>query len=108
MNIHKNPFLVVALICGVWLGQSCVKNTTSEAEEGKLVLAGPFFGNDDLRGIYIFDVESLEEARDLTHSDPAIQAGSLVMEFKEWYGSAALVGVNETHNTLMKKQITEN
>ena len=83
-------------------------NITRMAEEGKLVLAGPFFGNDDLRGIYIFDVQSLKEAEDLTNSDPAIQAGSLAMELKEWYGSAALVGVNETHKKLMKKQITEN
>ncbi len=83
-------------------------NITRMAEEGKLVLAGPFFGNDDLRGIYIFDVQSLQEAEDLTNSDPAIQAGSLVMELKEWYGSAALVGINETHQKLMKKQITEN
>jgi hypothetical protein len=73
-----------------------------------LVLAGPFFGNDDLRGIYIFDVQSLQEAEDLTNSDPAIEAGSLVIELKEWYGSAALVGVNETHKSLMKKQIAEN
>ena len=83
-------------------------NITRMAEEGKLVLAGPFFGNDDLRGIYIFDVQSLQEAEELTNSDPAVQAGSLVMELKEWYGSAALVGVNETHNKLMKKQITDN
>ena len=83
-------------------------NITRMAEEGKLVLAGPFFGNDDLRGIYIFDVQSLQEAEDLTNSDPAIEAGSLVMELKEWYGSAALVGVNETHKSLMKTQITEN
>ena len=85
-----------------------LENITRMAEEGKLVLAGPFFGNDDLRGIYIFDVQSLQEAEDLTNSDPAIQAGSLVMELKEWYGSAALVGVNETHKSLMKTQITEN
>ncbi len=83
-------------------------NITKMAEEGKLVLAGPFFGNDDLRGIYIFDVQSLQEAEELTNSDPAVQAGSLVMDLMEWYGSAALVGVNETHNKLMKKQITDN
>lgn len=83
-------------------------NITRMAEEGKLVLAGPFFGNDDLRGIYIFDVQSIKEAEDLTNSDPAILEGSLVMELKEWYGSAALVGVNETHNSLMKKQISDN
>ncbi len=85
-----------------------MENISRMAEEGKLVLAGPFFGNDDLRGIYIFDVQSLQEAEELTNSDPAIQAGALEMELKEWYGSAALVGINEIHESLMKKQITEN
>ncbi len=84
-----------------------LKNITKMAEEGKLVVAGPFFGEGDMRGIYIFNVESLEEARTLTESDPAIKAGSLVMELKEWYCSAALMAVNDIHNTLTKKSITE-
>ncbi|MEM6804496.1 MAG: YciI family protein [Bacteroidota bacterium] len=80
-------------------------NIGKMAEAGKLVIAGPFFGNDDLRGIYIFDVESLEEAKALTETDPAIQAGSLIMELKEWYGSAALMGINEVHPKLAKTEI---
>ncbi len=72
------------------------------AEAGKLVLAGPFFGDGDLRGIYIFDVETMEEAEALTKSDPAIQAGSLVMELIPWYGSAALMEVNEIHKKIAK------
>lgn len=80
-----------------------LKNIHAMAEAGKLVLAGPFFGNDDLRGIYIFNVATLEEAEELTRSDPAIQAGSLVMELKEWYGSAALLAVNEIHESIAKE-----
>lgn len=83
-------------------------NIQKMAEEGKLVLAGPFFGSDDLRGIYIFNVESIEEAENLTNTDPAIKAGILAMELKEWYGSAALMAVNDIHKTLAKKSITEN
>jgi len=75
------------------------------AKEGKLVLAGPFFGNDDLRGIYIFNVKTIEEAKKLTNSDPAIQAGSLIMELKEWYGSAALMLLNENHKKVSKSEI---
>lgn len=75
------------------------------AEEGKLILAGPFFGNDDLRGIYIFNVSSIVEAEKLTNTDPAIKAGSLVMDLKEWYGSAALMEVNETHHKISKIKI---
>lgn len=75
------------------------------AEEGKLALAGPFFGDGDLRGIYIFAVETIEEAEALTNSDPAIQEGSLVMELQEWYGSAALMAVNDIHTRIGKIQI---
>ena len=70
------------------------------AEEGKLVLAGPFFGDGDLRGIYIFNVTTVEEAKELTETDPAIQQGTLVMELYPWYGSAGLMQVNELHNKI--------
>lgn len=84
-----------------------LENIGRMAEEGKLVLAGPFLGSQDLRGIYIFNVESILEAEELTNSDPAIQAGSLEMELFEWYGSAALMEVNNIHKTLAKKGITD-
>ena len=87
------------------LQRAHLDNINRMAEEGKLVLAGPFGGNDDLRGIYVFNVGSVEEAKALTESDPAIQYGSLVMELKEWYGSAALVGLNELHKQIQKKSI---
>jgi uncharacterized protein YciI len=67
------------------------------AAAGKLVLAGPFEDAGELRGIYIFDVRTVAEAEALTKTDPAIQAGSLVMELHPWYGSAALMMVNEVH-----------
>ena len=36
-------------------------------------------------------------------TDPAVQAGRLVMELHPWYGSAALMTVNETHKRVAKK-----
>ncbi|GGQ07080.1 YciI family protein [Shewanella litoralis] len=65
-------------------------------------MAGPFLTDGELRGIYIFDVETIEQAQQLTATDPAIKAGSLVMELVPWYGSAALMEVNAIHNTLAK------
>lgn len=87
------------------LQRAHLDNISRLAEEGKLVLAGPFFGNDDLRGIYIFNVQSIEEAASLTSTDPSIQAGVLVMELKEWYGSAALMAIGDLHSSLAKKDI---
>ncbi|MCB9188913.1 MAG: hypothetical protein H6600_08115 [Flavobacteriales bacterium] len=72
------------------------------ANEGKLVLAGPFYGDGDLRGIYIFDTDSIEEAASWTATDPAIIYGSLEMELIQWYGSAALMDVNELHQKAAK------
>ena len=82
-----------------------MENIGRLAKEGKLALAGPFLDNGELRGIYIFNVETLEEAKVLTESDPAVQAGSLVMELHPWYGSAALGLVNKYHSQLTKKKI---
>ena len=70
-----------------------------------MVLAGPFFGNGDIRGIYIFDVDNIEEAEALTNSDPAIQEGSLEMELVKWYGTAALLEINSLAKTISKKSI---
>ena len=77
-------------------------NIRRMSQAGQLVLAGPFLDGGDIRGIYIFAVESVEEAEELTATDPAIQAGRLVMEMHPWYGSAALKQVSKMHKRLRK------
>jgi uncharacterized protein YciI len=84
-----------------------LENIQRMAAEGKLVIAGPFMDDFEVRGIYIFNVATLEEARKLTQTDPAIIAGRLVMELHLWYGSAALMQVNATHKKLEKKNVAE-
>lgn len=81
-----------------------MENIQRMADLGKLVLAGPFLDKQDIRGIYIFNVETIEEAQQLTETDPAIKAGTLVMELHPWYGSAALMQVVSTHSTLSKEK----
>lgn len=83
--------------------QAHLANITRLADEGKLAVAGPFLDTGMYKGIYIFNTETVEEARILTESDPAIKAGRLIMELHPWYGSAALMGVYETHKKLQKK-----
>lgn len=73
------------------------------ADEGKLVLAGPFEDDGDIRGIFIFNVTTVEEAKALTETDPAIQAGRLIMELHPWYGSAAIMEMNALHVKVAKK-----
>lgn len=86
------------------LQQAHLANIRSMAESGQLVLAGPFMKNDqNLQGIYIFDVRTIEEARALTETDPAVKAGRLKMELIPWYGSATLPLINEWHEKINRK-----
>lgn len=55
-------------------------NIRRMAEAGQLVLAGPFLEDGDIKGIYIFAVETVEEAKELTDSDPMIQAGRVLLQ----------------------------
>ena len=89
------------------LQKAHLQNITRLANEGKLILAGPFMDDQSIKGIFIFNVTTIEEAKQLTETDPAIKAGSLVMELHPWYGSAALMQVVEIHKKLGKKSITD-
>lgn len=73
------------------------------AEEGKLAVAGPFGKNDkSYRGLYIFNVPTIEEAEKLVMLDPAVKAGVFVPDLTLWYGSAAMMIVPEMHKKLEK------
>jgi len=72
--------------------------------EGKLALAGPFDGVDGWRGLFVFAVPDIEEAKKLVATDPVIIKGEMVAEFHKYYGSAALMLVNEAHPKITKKR----
>ena len=105
--LYKGPNRDLDSAAAAELQLEHLQNIGIMAMEGKLALAGPFQGGGDLKGIYVFNAQTLEEARELTNSDPAIQAGILRMELKEWYGSAALMAVGDIHKTLSKKSLME-
>jgi hypothetical protein len=73
------------------------------ASARKLVLAGPLDGKDGLRGMFVFAVPDIDEAKKLVATDPTIARGELVAEYHTYYGSAALMQVNDTHGKLAKK-----
>jgi uncharacterized protein YciI len=84
-----------------------LKNITKLADAGKLVVAGPFMDEGEVEGIFIFDVTTIEEAKALTNTDPAIKAGVLVMQLRSFYCSAALMEVAKTHKKLAKKNFAD-
>ena len=78
-------------------------NINKLAAESKLAVAGPFGKNDKtFRGLYIFNVPTIEEAEKLVVLDPAVKAGVFVADMTLWYGSAALMSTNEIHKKISK------
>ena len=73
------------------------------ASEGKLALAGPFDGAEGWRGMFVFAVTEIDEAKELVATDPVVINGEMVPEFHKYYGSAALMLVNELHEKVQKE-----
>ena len=80
-----------------------MSNIQRLAEQKKLVIAGPLGNNDkNYRGIFIFNVKTLAEAKELLITDPAVQQKLFDAEMYEWYGSAALPEYLKTHEKIEK------
>lgn len=78
-------------------------NINRLAAEGKLALAGPYDGAEGWRGLFVFAVADVDEARRLVATDPVVSSGEMTPEFHRWWGSAALMLVNETHARVARK-----
>lgn len=69
-------------------------NMEKLANEGKLILAGPFMDQPleqgTLTGLFLLKAESLEAAQALADSDPGAIAGRFTMEVYPWYGPAGI------------------
>jgi uncharacterized protein YciI len=81
-----------------------MENIGRMAANKKLVVAGPIKKNDKTyRGIFILNVPSIEEAKVLLQTDPAIKHKLLAAELYQWYGSAALPVYLPAHDKIQKK-----
>jgi uncharacterized protein YciI len=54
------------------------------AASGKLVIAGPFTNAPPYAGVFVFKVNSVEEAKSLAEADPTVKAGRLAAEIHPW------------------------
>ena len=73
------------------------------AKAGKLLVAGPLGDQPDprWRGIELFRVETLEEAKRLAEEDPAVKAGRLEAVVMTWYtekGALSFPIADKLHN----------
>ena len=66
------------------LQKAHLANINRLAQMKKLVVAGPFGDNTTLRGIFVFKVASIDEAKALAETDPAVQAGRLAIQMHPW------------------------
>jgi uncharacterized protein YciI len=74
------------------------------ADEGKLVVAGPFGDKtNNWRGMFILAVDDIEEAKLLVATDPVIINGEMSAEYHSLYASAALMSVNNIHKQISPK-----
>lgn len=62
-------------------------NIRRMAETGKLLVAGPFTDDGDLRGLFVFRTGTLEEAKAMAEQDPAVKAGRLRLEWHPWFAA---------------------
>jgi uncharacterized protein YciI len=60
-----------------------IANIERLAKLGKLVVAGPFGDDGELRGIFVFRVSSMKEAEELAATDPMIKIDRLRLELHE-------------------------
>lgn len=79
-------------------------NINRLAAEGKLAVAGPLDGVEGRRGLFILAVADIDEAKRHVGTDPVIAKGEMVAEYHAYYGSAALMLVNATHDKVAKKK----
>jgi len=74
-----------------------LENIEKLVDNGKMVLAGPFGDDGDLRGLFFYKAESIEEAEELVSTDPAVKAGRLRVELHPWWGPKALENLIGDH-----------
>lgn len=108
------PYTIVMLTSGTMkienktqmnnLMKGHMANIGKLAEEGKIIVAGPFLekNKENYRGMFIFNTKSKEEAEQWVKTDPAVQAGVFSYVIFPWYGSAALPLYLKHHEEISK------
>lgn len=72
------------------------------SEAGILKVAGPLDGVNGWRGLFVLNVQTIEEAAKHVDTDPVIQNGEMVAEYHKFFSSAALMLIPELHEQVME------
>ena len=80
-------------------------NIARLVEQGIMIVAGPIGKNDKTyRGIFILNVKTIDDVKELLQTDPAVKEGLLDVELYNWYGSAALPEYLEYSDRIWKSK----
>lgn len=74
------------------------------ADEGHLLLAGPFIQEEDMRGLFVFDSNDKAQVKGWVESDPAVAAGRFKAEYYAWYSAAGLKEVMSIQSKITKQR----
>jgi uncharacterized protein YciI len=66
------------------LQQEHLNYMAGQAKDGKLIVAGPFTVDGDRRGIVVYRVPTMGEAKERAEADPMVKAGRLAVELHPW------------------------
>jgi uncharacterized protein YciI len=98
-ELPETPYTPENLILGFLMSGPNRKQSEAEAAEiqkghiayleemgrkGKLLAAGPFLEDADWRGLVIYRVGTVDEAKEIAAGDPAVKAGRLVLDARPW------------------------
>ncbi|MBV9127164.1 MAG: hypothetical protein JO117_03655 [Verrucomicrobia bacterium] len=86
--------------------QGHMANIQKLAAENKLVLAGPVLADNPqkLVGIFVFNTDNFDAAKEMLAGDPAVAAHLLEPELYAWYGTAALQEIPVEHGKIQKRK----
>jgi len=83
--LKKGPIRNQDTALAAKIQQAHMDNINKMATAGKLLVAGPFENDEELRGILIMDCKDSLEVVSLVNKDAAVIAGRLVFEVKPWW-----------------------
>ena len=64
---------------------------TKMYDDDKMSICGPLMDENAIKGMCVYHVGSLEEAKRLAEGDPAVKSGRLLVEVHPWYSAKGMI-----------------
>jgi len=64
---------------------------TKMYDEDKMSICGPLMDEGAIKGMCVYHVGNMEEAKRLAEGDPAVKSGRLIVEVHPWYSAKGMM-----------------